>query len=205
VPIQRGELDPQRHDEQYWPIELLRQDFRPLHPDGTLITIVGVEVGGEPQDVNDPGTIVVGVDESESAQQVLRYALAEGERRSAAVRAVTVLPPPSRWGIMEAESDSVSPLYSPLAQDALRADIEQRLRALADDVRKEDPAFTRVAVTVEVLQGHPGHVLVEQARKADLLVVGHHGQTFASGFGSVALACVLHATVPVTVVRPVAR
>jgi nucleotide-binding universal stress UspA family protein len=44
---------------------------------------------------------------------------------------------------------------------------------------------------------------VDQSRDADLLVVGHRGRGgFGSAvLGSVGLQCVLHATVPVTVVR----
>lgn len=52
--------------------------------------------------------------------------------------------------------------------------------------------------------GSPGKVLVEQARRADALVLGHRGRgAFASVLlGSVGLHCVLHATCPVTIVRP---
>jgi nucleotide-binding universal stress UspA family protein len=55
------------------------------------------------------------------------------------------------------------------------------------------------------MSGHPATELVEQSRKADLLVVGHRGRgAIASTFlGSVGLTCVEHAHCPVTVVRPV--
>jgi hypothetical protein len=60
-----------------------------------------------------------------------------------------------------------------------------------------------VPVEVRALGGPPGHVLVDQSRDADLLVVGHRGRGgFRSAvLGSVGLQCVLHASVPVTVVR----
>ena len=46
--------------------------------------------------------------------------------------------------------------------------------------------------------------LIDQSRDADLLVLGHRGRGgFKSAvLGSVGLHCVLHATCPVTIVRP---
>jgi nucleotide-binding universal stress UspA family protein len=56
-----------------------------------------------------------------------------------------------------------------------------------------------------VLGGAPGRVLVDQSRDADMLVVGHRGRggIRSAVLGSVGLQCVLHATVPVMVIRPV--
>jgi nucleotide-binding universal stress UspA family protein len=64
-----------------------------------------------------------------------------------------------------------------------------------------------VSVDVEALVGSPASVLLEQAREADLLVVGHRGRGgFVSAvLGSVGLQCVLHRSGPVTVVRPEKR
>jgi nucleotide-binding universal stress UspA family protein len=63
---------------------------------------------------------------------------------------------------------------------------------------------TDVPVQVRSVLGAPGGVLVDQSRDADMLVVGHRGRGgFRSAvLGSVGLQCVLHASVPVTVVRP---
>jgi nucleotide-binding universal stress UspA family protein len=49
-------------------------------------------------------------------------------------------------------------------------------------------------------------VLVEASEGADLLVLGHRGRGALRSalLGSVGLHCVLHATCPVTVVRPAA-
>jgi nucleotide-binding universal stress UspA family protein len=60
-----------------------------------------------------------------------------------------------------------------------------------------------VPVEFRALGGLPGHILVDQSRDADLLVVGHRGRGgFRSAvLGSVGLQCVLYASVPVTVVR----
>jgi nucleotide-binding universal stress UspA family protein len=54
--------------------------------------------------------------------------------------------------------------------------------------------------------GAAGPVLVEASEGADMLVLGHRGlgAVRSAMLGSVGLHCVLHATCPVTVVRPAA-
>jgi nucleotide-binding universal stress UspA family protein len=61
-----------------------------------------------------------------------------------------------------------------------------------------------VSVDVEAVAGGPAPVLLDAAEGADLLVLGHRGRgAFSSAvLGSVGLQCVLHATCPVTIVRP---
>jgi nucleotide-binding universal stress UspA family protein len=71
-------------------------------------------------------------------------------------------------------------------------------------VRERGGALADVPVEVRAVGGSPGHVLVEQSNGADLLVVGHRGRGGLGStlLGSVGMQCVLHASVPVTVVRP---
>ena len=82
-------------------------------------------------------------------------------------------------------------------------DPERDCKARLDRLRKTvDLPSERVAV--DVIRGHPAHVLVERARDADLLVVGTHGQGAVSRLilGSVSGYCASHSPVPVAVVRP---
>jgi nucleotide-binding universal stress UspA family protein len=53
------------------------------------------------------------------------------------------------------------------------------------------------------MQGHPAAVLLDQAKDAELLVVGSHGHGGLAGaiLGSVSQRCTQHATCPVVVVR----
>jgi nucleotide-binding universal stress UspA family protein len=60
-----------------------------------------------------------------------------------------------------------------------------------------------VPVTIEAATGAPGPVLLDAARGADLLVLGHRGRGVMRSalLGSVGLHCVFHASCPVTIVR----
>ena len=148
--------------------------------------------------------VLVGVDGSGPAQDALRYALRDGARRNAAVTVVRVVPSPTWVERSYASSDPVSLVLPALPESEVRAQVERETRQLIDDVRAEDPAFGRVAVTLRVVTGDPAQVLVEAAKEADLLVVGHRGRGGVVGglIGSVGLKCVFHSTVPVTIVRP---
>jgi nucleotide-binding universal stress UspA family protein len=142
------------------------------------------------------GTIVVGVDGSGCSRAALEFALEEGVRRNAAVRVV--------WAIPEAEYWPTVYGMSPSLLEVLCAAAEKSEREVIDTVvRERGGAVADVPVEVRALGGPPAQVLMAQSRDADLLVVGHrgHGALRSAMLGSVGLACVLHASVPVTVVR----
>ena len=79
-------------------------------------------------------------------------------------------------------------------------------RRQLEDVRRARPELAVVPVTIEATTGAPGPVLVDAARGADLLVLGHRGRGAVRSalLGSVGLHCVLHATCPTTIVRATA-
>ena len=79
---------------------------------------------------------------------------------------------------------------------------EQRIREHVDEVLATEPGVVHVRVDVDAVSGRAGEVLVERARDADLLVVGHRGRggLRSVALGSVGLNCVLHAPSPVLVV-----
>ena len=58
-------------------------------------------------------------------------------------------------------------------------------------------------VEVRLAQGHPRHVLIEESKSADMLVLGRRGHGGFGGLllGSVSSACVAHAHCPVLVVH----
>jgi nucleotide-binding universal stress UspA family protein len=154
----------------------------------------GVE---EREAVMDEHTVVVGVDGSPESGAALRLAMREAGWRGATVRVVTVYFAPEYWAA------SYGLAAQPTIEEVIGSQ-EAVAREQLDGAVAEEPALKDVPVQVVALPGPPAKVLIEQSDGADLLVVGHRGRGgFASAMlGSVGLQCVLHATCPVTVVRP---
>jgi nucleotide-binding universal stress UspA family protein len=133
--------------------------------------------------------IVVGVDGSSEARRALEWAIAEAATRGVALTAVHVhaLPHLEMGDVLPSDYD-------------LRRGAERVLEAELAEV--EAPPGVQVERRTRMASGNPASVLVEEARGADLLVVGSRG---LGGFmalllGSVSEQCVTHATCPVVVV-----
>ncbi|GLZ49668.1 universal stress protein [Actinomycetospora sp. NBRC 106375] len=149
---------------------------------------------------NQAGVIVCGIDGSTGSRLALQEAIRIAARRGDRVRAVAVYEPPEMWSAWSYGAAAATPVPDP---DALREDEAKAARTMVDEVLQQtswDVALPEV--TVETVPGRPAEVLVDLARGADELVVGHRGRgAFGSMMlGSVGLGCVLHAGCPVTVV-----
>jgi nucleotide-binding universal stress UspA family protein len=144
------------------------------------------------------GLIVVGVDGSDASLEALRYALRQAKLQGDRVRAVTAWHVPTiAYG-----GPGVGPLvdlHSVFGEDA-NAILDKALEAVANEAG--DLEIERV-----VREGRSASVLVEEAEKADLLVVGSRG---LGGFselllGSVSHECAQHASCPVVIVHRKSR
>lgn len=145
-----------------------------------------------------PGpTIVVGVDGSAPSVEALRWAVRQARSTGASLRVVTA------WAFPEEPTPFDIVPDVPLPPDQL-AQVEARLEAM---VGETGARASGLPVTTEVISGHAASVLVEAARHAELLVVGHRGRRALAEvlLGSVSEHCVRHATCPVVVVRAAAR
>jgi len=142
-------------------------------------------------------TVVVGVDGSPSSSAAVTYALRDAARRSARLRVVAAAQLPEYW----AASYGLAALPPP---EEVVADHQRAAQQIVDDVVAASPQLAAVPVEVEARAGTPGRVLVEASEGADVLVLGHRGRGALSSamLGSVGLYCVLHASCPVTIVRP---
>ncbi|HEY2194209.1 MAG TPA: universal stress protein [Actinomycetospora sp.] len=148
------------------------------------------------QDVRT-GVVVVGVDGSADADAALRHGMAEAVRRGGRLRAVIACRPPEI--ALYAYDVSVAPtLGRTLA--AARDAVAERVDAVRSGA---GPELADVPVEPVAVLGSSVDVLVEAARHADLLVVGHRGRGSwrSAMFGSTGLGAVLNAPCPVTVVR----
>jgi nucleotide-binding universal stress UspA family protein len=134
---------------------------------------------------------VVGVDGSRESEAALRFALEEAALRSLSLRVVCA------W---EASAGAyVGEAFAPTADAFVEAEhhAEDVLRAALEHI-------SNASVLVEALtiEGHPATVLVEQARGADLLVVGSRGRGAATTLllGSVSQSLAHHAPCPLVIV-----
>lgn len=135
-------------------------------------------------------TIVVGVDGSPTGLRALEWALAEGTRTGARVRAIHA------WTFTPYDLPAVTTV----------ADAKQhaeRILAAAVNVALAE-ATNPPIVDTETIEGAASRVLTEASATAGLLVLGSHGHgaLLNALLGSVSAECVHHATCPVVIVPP---
>lgn len=133
--------------------------------------------------------VVVGIDGSPASRDALRWATRYAALTQGVVEAVTAWDYP-------ASHDWAPVLDDERIRDAATTTLE---KAVHEVTRDEPP----VKVVTAVVQGHPAQVLIDEARGADLLVVGNrgHGAFTSALVGSTSERCVRHALCPVLVVR----
>jgi nucleotide-binding universal stress UspA family protein len=136
------------------------------------------------------GRIVVGVDESGGSGRALRWAKEQADVTGSDLVVVSAWSPPS----------ASYPSYSGYVPERVPLDIEGHRRAAVETLVKE--TIGEDAADVRIVQGHPVNVLLQQARGADLVVVGTrgHGQVMGTLLGSVSQRVAAHAPCPVVVV-----
>jgi nucleotide-binding universal stress UspA family protein len=138
------------------------------------------------------GTIVVGVDGSESSLAALRWALHEAAAHGHTVKAVQSWEYPASVLLPGPFGGAVPPASEMTEATAAGLDETLSLVEVPDGVTLE---------TV-VREGPASVVLLDEATHADHLVLGTRGRSELKGLvlGSVTLHCVSRATYPVTVV-----
>ena len=136
--------------------------------------------------------IVVGIDGSAGSRAALRFAADESVLRQTALKVVSAWHVPT--GLYTA------PTYVELDLDALRQGAFDAARQEIVEVLGADRASTIDIVTRE---GNAAEALLEESRRAELLVVGSRGHGGFTGLllGSVSQQCTAHAVCPVAVVH----
>jgi nucleotide-binding universal stress UspA family protein len=143
----------------------------------------------------DGARVVVGVDGSPGARAALVWAMADAARRGARLQVVSAFPVETYW------ADPI--LVDERHLETVRADTEDRVRALVDEVVRQT-GQTSLSAEVVVRPGAAAHEVLAVSEGADLLVVGSRGRgsVRSTVLGSVALHAVTHAGCPVVVVHP---
>ncbi|MEF9886997.1 universal stress protein [Streptomyces sp. P9-A4] len=131
-----------------------------------------------------PLTVVVGVDGSEASRAAVAFAVEEASLREARLRAVWVRPRPV------------------LTHDDGEEGLAERRRLLAESVAGWAERYPDVAVSQEVLRGHPVEQLALASQESLSLVVGRRGRGGHSGTwpGSTVHGLLHHAPCPVITV-----
>jgi nucleotide-binding universal stress UspA family protein len=141
-------------------------------------------------DPNTSGTMVVGVDGSDSSVAALGWACDLASRIGSSVEALTTW----QWPM------SLGPAI-PFPEDFDPAgDAQTMLSGIVEPVADRFPSVT---IRTRIVEGHAAEALVEASRHADLLVVGSRGHGAFSGMliGSVSQHVTAHADSPVVVYR----
>lgn len=147
------------------------------------------------EDIDRTGKpIVVGVDSSSGSEAALAFAFEEASRRDVELVAV------------HAWSDSMTAAafaMAPFAVDWYEVQSEEQ-GLLAERVTGWQDKFPDVQVRRVVSRDHPARSLIDQARDAQLVVVGSRGRGAVVGLllGSTSQQLLHHAPCPVAVVRP---
>ena len=149
-------------------------------------------------DVDADGPVVVGLDDSADAPDVLRAALAEAARLGAEVLAVTAYEQGNDWSDV---ASTGAPSTAPM-----RDHLQGRIDAVVEQVRRGAAGEGLPVVRTELVEGSAYDVLPERGRGAKLLVVGRRGHSAVPRvmLGSVALHAVVRTSCPVMVVHPAA-
>ena len=136
--------------------------------------------------------IVVGIDGSEDARRALAWALEEARLRGCAVEAIIAYEVPISSSI-----PLLTPMIPPeLFREYAEGAVEKAVRSMVGSDTEAVP------VAKFAVAGHPGHVLIDAAAGAELLVVGARGNGGFLGLrlGSVSNYCVHHAPCPVAII-----
>jgi nucleotide-binding universal stress UspA family protein len=137
-----------------------------------------------------PTRLVVGIDGSPPSKAALRWAIGYAALTDGVVDAVTAWDYPANYEWVPVVVEG----------EAFRDQAVARLEEAVREVAGREPL---VKVVETVVQGHPAQILVDEARGADLLVVGSrgHGAFTSALVGSTSERCVRHALCPVVVVH----
>jgi nucleotide-binding universal stress UspA family protein len=167
------------------------QSIPPALPVGGWVPDSQVVAGRAEEDGMQGKDVVVGVDGSASSRMALRWAAAEAALRGLRLRIAHAYRPP--WLIEEVAAGAS-------LDEAALANAQRTMADSIEEARTVAPGSEVIGTTACC---HPVPLLIENAGRSGLIVVGSHGR---GGFGSVLLGSTglqlaMHATAPVVIVR----
>jgi nucleotide-binding universal stress UspA family protein len=138
------------------------------------------------------GLVGVGVGDLEHSAAALTFAFEEASARKASLVAIHA------WHRPQTDISRAGEAVAPPSKETVRTDAARHLAGLLDEWKAKYPD---VAVSQEVVHGHPGRALVGLSARADLVVLGRHTRhPGMQGPGSARHAVLNHAHGPIAVV-----
>lgn len=132
--------------------------------------------------------VVVGIRDPHDAEGALAFAFEEAAARHAELAVVHA------WSWFPGSVRAQDAIDAPFHPEQVSDEVARALAAVLDGWREKYPG---VEVRQDVIHGHPARVLASYSARADLLVIGRHGDP---GVGSIRHALLDHARGPVAVV-----
>jgi nucleotide-binding universal stress UspA family protein len=124
-------------------------------------------VVGDQDQLPDTGPIVIGVDDSDFSSAACRFALEEAVLRRTTVRAVTAYRIPAL----------AVPVEPQLITELKESERIEAGKLITEIVRRSrTPQTQDVEVEAVAVEGAPADVILDQARDAQLIVLGSHGK-----------------------------
>jgi nucleotide-binding universal stress UspA family protein len=132
--------------------------------------------------------VVVGIRDPHDVGAALAFAFEEAAARRAELVVVHA------WSWFPGSVRAQDAIDAPFHPEQILDEVARTLAAVLDGWREKYPG---VEVRQDVIHGHPARVLASYSARADLVVIGRHGD---SGVGSIQHALLDHARGPVAVV-----
>ncbi len=148
---------------------------------------------------NTQGSVVVGIDGPDTAEETVAFAFAEADARRTDLLAIHVWRDVAIGGTFPFQTAP-----SPTVTGTARARIEEKRAALADQLTRWQRKYPRVPAQPAVIYGATTSALLDLADRAQLLIVGGHGNACGAHtalLGPTAQALVERSSCPVVVVR----
>jgi nucleotide-binding universal stress UspA family protein len=124
-------------------------------------------VVGDQDQLPDTGPIVIGIDDSDFSSAACRFALEEAVLRRTTVRAVTAYRIPAL----------AVPVEPQLINELKESERVEAGKLITEIVRRSrTPQTQDVEVEAVAVEGAPSDVILDQARDAQLIVLGSHGK-----------------------------
>ncbi len=126
--------------------------------------------------------ILYSTDLGTNTRQVFRYAISLAQHYQAQITLLHILEPLTSYGNALLETyipQEISQQHHQQALNKVRQTMQKRIERFCEEELHSTPEDSHLIAGITVLEGHPAHSIVEQAKilQADLIVMGTHSHS----------------------------